>query len=561
MLVQLEISQFAIIDHLVIEFGPGMTVLTGETGAGKSIIIDAVNLLAGGRSSTEFIRYGQEAFKLRGLFYLPDLSTGGKALLSAYEIPFSDGELLISREVTANGRNNIRANGVSLTVGMLKALGSYLVDIHGQSEQQSLMDTHEHCHYLDHFGREQIRPLLRAYQDAYQAYKKAKVDLEALDMDTREAARRLDLLKYESDEIASYHLVVGEEESLEQERLTFANYEKLANSLQGAYQVISGSDVNALDLLSKGQSALIGIAHLDDAYQALVETADDIYYCVEDLSYKLRDLMDSLTYDQARQNEVESRLADIAQLKRKYGNSISEILHYYESINQEITKIENHEFHQAKLELAYEKAKAQVIKAGQELLKGRKLVSKDLEAAIQEELKALYMPKAKFLVKIEEIGQFTKEGMERIEFFIATNIGEPAKPLVKVASGGELSRLMLALKTILQGQEGAAAIIFDEVDTGVSGRVAHAIAEKIYGISRRSQVLCISHLPQVAAMADTQLHIEKNISGERTRTRVKILNEEERAQAIAGMSGGEDVSNTALQAAFEMLEQAHSIKK
>lgn len=556
MLQHLEVNNFAIIEHLTIDFKEGMTVLTGETGAGKSIIIDAVGLLVGGRSSTDFIRYGCHSYRLRGIFYQPHLSLQAQELLADLEIPFDDHQLLISREVSQSGKNTIKINGVSLTVALLKQVGQYLVDIHGQNEHQVLMDPKRHRLFLDRFGGEALYEKLKAYQETFAKYQVAKDRLDKQNVSQQERAQRIDLLQFQINDIESCQLHPDEESDLEKQREQLMNYQTIAEALQFSHEALTREEWNITDQLGQVVQALEGIATLKPTYQHYFEQANNAYYVLQELSIDIHSSIDDLTYDEEVLNQVEERLSVIHQLKRKYGDSIPEILTYADEAKKELEQLENYEGHLAQLEKDVQKLEEQLLALGQKLHQERIKAGQQLEKAINHEMASLYMEKAQFFVQCVEQKNFRPHGLDQIEFLISTNLGEPAKPLVRIASGGELSRIMLAMKTIFQTSEDVTSIIFDEVDTGVSGRVAQAIADKMGTIAHHAQVLCISHLPQVAARADHQLHIVKKVTDERTSTQVKLLNEQERIHVIAQMSAGENLTEAALAAAKEMRRNA-----
>lgn len=560
MLEHLAIENFAIIEALEIDFEVGMTVLTGETGAGKSIIIDAVGLLMGGRGSADFIRYGADNFKLSGIFHMPDLSADGLAMLEDNSIPFDDDQLLIRREMHKSGRNTIKVNGVALTVALLKQLGTHIVDIHGQNEHQSLMQTSKHFQLLDQFGGAILAEKRDIYHLAYANYRQAKQELEDMSMNEQETVQRIDLLQFQINEIETSNLVVGEEESLTEERQKMQNYQKIADALGAANEGLSQSESNVVDYLGTIIAELQVIANIDDTYAEFFQQAETAYYSLQELGSDIGRQLDGLSYDPQRLDFIEERLAVFQSLKRKYGQSIEDIIAYAHSANVELAQLTNKESHMHQLEDNLAKTTKQAKKEGLALRKVREEAAIELTKAIEAQMRELYMEKARFQVKIDPANDFQANGIDRIEFFIATNLGEPFKPLVKVASGGELSRLMLAMKTIFQQSRGVTAIIFDEVDTGVSGRVAQAIANKMFEIALHAQVLCITHLPQVAAMADQQLFIAKNQTNKRTYTTIEDLSDKKRIAEVARMLTGENITDVAKQAAAEQLIQSKAFR-
>lgn len=560
MLQHLTIKNFAIIEDLTIDFDTGMTVLTGETGAGKSIIIDAVGLLVGGRGSTDFIRYGSDKFDLRGIFYMPDLSEEGRNMLADNDIPFDDAQLMIVRKLDINGKNTIKVNGVSMTVSMLKSLGTHIVDIHGQNEHQSLMNTSNHIHLLDHFAKHEIAPKLASYQEAYVTYQTAKKQLDSQNLNEQEAAQRVDLLKFQINEIESANLQVGEDQALISERDQLQNFQKIADALGASNNLLSNADLNIIDLVGQVIGELETIRDFDTTYSDFYEQTTGTYYALQDLASSISDQVDQLHYDPNRLDDIIERLAVYKNLTRKYGDDTEAVLIYLDKAKEELKQIENRESNQQKLKDAVKKAQANALALAEDLSKSRKSATAGLVTAIEGQMQALYMEKAKFRVDMLTLDELGPYGIDDVAFMIATNLGEPFKSLVKVASGGELSRLMLAMKTIFQNASGVTAIIFDEVDTGVSGRVAQAIATKMFEIALKAQVLCITHLPQVASMADHQLFISKDENSNRTYTNVRLLTNEERIDEVARMLTGSNITAVAKQAAAEQIEGDRQFK-
>lgn len=558
MLQELSIHNFAIIQSLEVSFSNGMTVLTGETGAGKSIIIDAVGLLAGGRGSTDFIRQGEAKCKLEAQFAF---SPTNKLidLLNELDIEFEDNSLIVSREIHSNGKNVCRVNGSLVNTTILRQIGSYLVDIHGQNEHQELMQSDHHLELLDTYGYNKIHPLLKTYQALYNDFISVQKKLKSQNQDAQEMIQRLDMLTFQIKEIEEAHLVSGEEEQLTEEKHKLTNFKKIADALSIAYNALSNNDTGTIDALGTAMNELQSIANFSDEYTTLFENTQTAYYLLQDTESDLSRILDSLEMDEQRLDEVELRLDTIRQLKRKYGDSIDLILEYYTTISEELEQLNAQDESNEELENRSAQLEVQTRKAAIKLHEERKKAAKSLEKAIHEQLNALYMEKAKFSVHfsdINDITSFNSNGIDTIEFYLSANPGEALKPLVKVASGGELSRIMLALKTVFSESEGITSIIFDEVDTGVSGRVAQSIADKIHQIAEHSQVLCITHLPQVAAVADTQYFIEKEVKGDRTETSLRILTYDERIQEIARMLAGSEITPLTLEHAKELLDLA-----
>lgn len=555
MLQELSVKNFAIISSLQLEFQMGMTVLTGETGAGKSIIIDAMGLLTGGRGSSDYIRQGANKCTLEGLFSMPK-SQELKQLLEELGIETEEDSLVIQRDISASGKNVCRVNGRIVNITNLKRIGEYLVDIHGQNEHQELMQSERHIDMLDEFGGKKLLAVKEKYTRAYQEYRALEAKVRKRQKNEKEFAQRMDMLHFQSDEIASAQLVAGEEEQLLEERNKLNNFQKIADALTISYAALNGEDDSSLDKIGTSMNELASIESLDSEYKTLSDTVQNAYYLLQEASGDLSRLIDGLELDEGRLNEVENRLELIRQMKRKYGDSIETILSYYEEITKELAEADFLEGGTGDLEALLAEKQQAAHQQALTLRKERKCLAKELEQQILTELKELYLERTEFEVRFTELEHLQENGLDGVEFYITTNPGEPLKPLVRVASGGELSRVMLAMKTIFSQTQGITSIVFDEVDTGVSGRVAQAIADKIYQISENSQVLCITHLPQVAAVADEHYFIEKEIVAGRTETSVRILSEKERVNEIARMLAGSEITKLTIEHAQELLAMA-----
>lgn len=566
MLQELTIKDFAIIQDLNLSFNRGMTVLTGETGAGKSIIIDAVGLLAGGRGSSEFIRHGATKCVLEALFSLEGNSTTYK-LLKDYDIDSEEDSVIIQRDIHRSGKNVCRINGRLVTIATLRLIGESIIDIHGQNEHQELMNPERHLNMLDHFGDQKLVMLKNKYQETYIDYKKVKKAFDKWQNGEQELAQRLDMLQYQTNEIEMAELLDGEEEELLEEKNLLANYQKIMSALSMSYDALQGDEVNGIDLIGNAMTEMSSIEEIDEKYKILSEAISSSYFQLQEAASDILREMDQTAYDENRLNEIEKRLETIKQLKRKYGESIVEIKAYYEKIAAELNQIMNRENHLTNMTKELSSLSKELIKRGSELSEKRRVVAKKIEHSIHEQLKELYMEKVMFEVQFfKPIQDFASEvahesGFDEVEFYIATNMGEPLKPLARVASGGELSRMMLAMKTIFSKSQGITSIIFDEVDTGVSGRVAQAIANKIYMVAVHSQVLCITHLPQVAAMADNHLYISKSVENDRTKTHVNSLVSLEKIEEIARMLAGTEITKLTLEHAKELTVLAETEKQ
>ncbi|MDL4841601.1 DNA repair protein RecN [Aquibacillus rhizosphaerae] len=574
MLTELSIKDFAIIDEITITFNDGLTVLTGETGAGKSIIIDAVELLAGGRGSVEFVRYGTSKANLEGLFIVEDGSHPIYKKGKSYGIEIEeDGMVVLNRTITANGKSICRVNGKLVTLAILKEFGKTLIDIHSQHETQSLMDTDRHIELLDLYKKDTIDQVRDDYLTYYNKLNSLRKRYKQLSENEQEMAQRLDLLQFQLNELIEADLSPNEDEQLAEERLKLFNYEKIYNGINDAYNALHGEQ-KGLDWLSLALNGIELAGEYDENMVEKKESFSNHYFLIEELSYELRNYLDGLEFDPDRLNYLEGRLNEISRLKKKYGQTVADMLEYSARIEEEIDEIQNRDSHLLKMHQELIDIGKDALLEAKQLHDLRKKASVLLIKEIHKELKDLYLEKASFDVNMsnkkgsQDDPEFegmpvslTPTGFDNIKFLITTNPGEPLKEINKVASGGELSRIMLALKKIFAKHQRVTSVIFDEVDTGVSGRVAQAIAEKIYSISTGSQVLCITHLPQVASMADTHLLIEKHVTNKRTSTTVEQLAKELRVEEIGRMITGTELTETSKEHARELIDLAEEYKK
>lgn len=555
------IKNFAIIESLSLTFQEGMTVLTGETGAGKSIIIDALGLLVGGRGSADFIRHGEERLELQGLFGLAEDNHACRNALLENGIDASDDMVVLERSLFRSGKNSCRINGKLVTTVLLRQIGSKLIDIHSQHEHQELMNDEFHLSLLDRFASDKIKPALTKYQTNFKEYQAIEKEWKNWTKNERELAQRLDMLRFQQQEIENANLQAGEEDRLLEQKNILANFEKLNENLQGAYAAIQG-EPGGLEFVGEAMRQMETAASIHTDYKAVSEAISSSYYMLEDSMSQIRQSLDQLEFQPEELNQIESRLNDLNQLKRKYGKTIEDIIQYEQEISSEMEKLTDSESHVGHLETKLATLKTELIKQANTLTDIRKKAAVILEKQIKQELNQLYMEKAIFSVRFEANKmELTESGQDSVVFYMSTNPGEPLKPLAKIASGGELSRMMLALKTIFSRHQGITSIIFDEVDTGVSGRVGQAIAEKIYAVSVGSQVLCISHLPQVAAMANHHYYITKKVQNKRTTTSVTVLQGEDKVEEISRMIAGIEVTELTKQHAKEMIEQAEKVKQ
>lgn len=557
MLSEISIHNFAIIEHLEVGFDGGLTVLTGETGAGKSIIIDAVQLLAGSRGSQEFIRHGAKKAELEGMFTIEDREHPVFGKLAEFGIEAEDGIIILRRDINSTGKTTCRVNGKLVTIAILREIGSQLIDIHGQHDNQELMHEKRHIRLLDQFAGQKLAIAQENYLDVYNQYGKLKRKLDATNENEQQVAQRIDLYSFQLKEIDAAALIIGEEEQLEEERLKLQHFNRLFERMNTAYESISG-DGHALDWVGSAMSDLEEAALIDKELAPHSETVSSSFYSLQDTAHELKSIIDQMEFDPSRLSVVDDRLALMISLKRKYGATIEDILIYREKIADELDQLLNRDERVEREQEKLDQLMKDLEVEANELSIIRKAAAVDLEKAIMTQLQELHMEKSTFKVQIsrKSANIFDANGFDEVAFLISTNVGEPLKPLVRIASGGELSRIMLALKTIFSKHQGVTSIIFDEVDTGVSGRVAQAIADKIAMIAVHSQVLCISHLPQVAAMADHHFLIRKEVKGNRTTTAVEDINNMERTKELSRMLSGAEITTLTLQHADELLKMA-----
>ena len=555
MLELLHIENIAIIEAADIEFAPGFNALTGETGAGKSIVIDSLSAVLGQRTSRELIRTGAEKAFVSAAF-------SGMAPELTEELgiqPEADGTLLLQREIQTDGKNVCRVNGRPVTVGQLRALGARLLNIHGQHDGQQLLDEEQHIVYLDSFGR--VETLAITYAEKYKDFTDIRRQIGALQMDEAEKARRVDTLQYQIEELRRAKLTPGEEEELTARRGMLRNAEKFLDAVAGADYALNGDDSGggALSALRQAQDALSGVRHLDDAFGQLYERLGEAYSEVYDIAATVEDKRGELDVSPGELDRVESRMDLLYRLKKKYGATVEDMLDYQARCEAELAQIEDAGDTLARLEQALSKAEKEARQAAQALSDARKAAAEQLTSQILAELQQLDMGKIRFAVDFAE-KPLDSDGMDTVRFLMSANVGEELRPIHKIASGGELARIMLAMKNVLSEQDHVGTMVFDEVDTGVSGRAAQKVAEKMARISRRKQVLCVTHLPQLAAMADTHFSVEKGERDGRTYTEVRRLDREQRRRELARLTGGSHVSQTMLDGAEELLVQAEKFR-
>ena len=550
MLLEISIKNFAIIESISLNFEQGMTVLTGETGAGKSIIIDAMNMMLGARATTEVIRHGAPKAEIEGLFSI-ESNRALEEIFDEQGLELSD-EIIIRREILQNGRSISRVNGQMVNLSVLRTIGQQLVDIHGQHDQEELMRPHRHIQMLDEFGDASFFELKEAYQTSFDNYRRMRKQVLDIKKNQQEHKARIEMLEFQMAEIEAANLKAGEDIALNQERDKLLNHKHIADTLTNAYSMLDNEEFSSLANVRSAMNDMESLEEFDPEYREISNSLSESYYVLEDITKRLESIIDDLDFDGNRLMQVESRLDLIHTITRKYGGSVDDVLEYFAKITDEYNLLTGNNLSSEDMEIELKKLEKNLVGLAGQVAQARHKIAQDLEAEIKQELQDLYMEKAQFQVRFSQ-GKFSREGNESVEFYISTNPGEDFKPLVKVASGGELSRLMLAIKSAFSRKEGKTSIVFDEVDTGVSGRVAQAIAQKIHKIGQHGQVLAISHLPQVIAIADYQFFIEKISNDHSTVSTVRLLTVEERVEEVAKMLAGDDVTEAALTQARELL--------
>lgn len=538
MISTIQIKNIGIIDNLSINLENGFNVLTGETGAGKTLIIDSLGIICGNRFSKEMIRKGEEYSYIEACIYLPENENS------------IDGNIIVSREIYANGRNSCKINGRLVTVNELKEFMKQIIDIHGQNDNQTLLDKASHIEYLDSFIGKEISLIKTEYKNLYNIYNEIKLELKNNYGDETEKQRKMDLLKYQLNEIKEVNLKEGEDEKLEEQRKKIINSEKIIENIEIADNSLSNE---AVDNINSAIRALEKIESIDEIYSEKLTELKNIYYDIQEISRDISSMKEDVYFDEEERNEIEERLDTIFSLKRKYGNSIKEILKYKEKVENEIYEIENLDEINEKLRSKLIETEKQMKLLADKMHQIRKEKANELSQKINKELAELEMKNAKFNVKVEYNDKefFNKNGLDEIEFLISTNIGEEEKPLIKIASGGEMSRIMLAIKSVLSEVDKIPTLIFDEIDTGISGIAAKSVGSKMKKISKNHQILCITHLANIAAQGTYNYYISKAIEDNKTRTKVEKLNEEGTIKEIARIASG-DINEVSIQHAKQL---------
>lgn len=553
MLNQLSVRNVAVIDKLDINLHDGVSVLTGETGAGKSIIIDSINMILGDRANKELVRYGTDKAVVQAVFDAPKSVIN---ILEENDIDVEDETVIITRQVTKEGKSVARINGMVVTLNILREISDRLINIHGQHDNQALLTPIRHITFLDAYADNE--EYINRYKDILSKKREIEKKISSLEMDEQEKMQRIDLLEYQVNEIKKASLEKGEEDDLREQRDIYTNAEQITKSVNEAYMNLYEGDEtqSAYDGISIAVNEISQISDLNPQLKSIYDTLNEIMYSLEDTAHEIKEFGETVEFDEQTLNEIEERLDLISRLKRKYGNSIEEILEYLKKAESELNDIKLSDERTNELKEELKNITKELKEKGNVLTQRRKNAAKVLEENIEKSLHELNMEKSKFKVSIENDGTFYDNGMDKVEFLISTNPGEPLKPLVKIASGGELSRVMLAIKSILADSDGVDTMIFDEIDTGVSGKAAMSIAKKLAVIAKNKQVICITHLPQLTAMADNHYLIQKNTDGEMASTTLKELDEEGRELELARIIDGGEVTELALSHAKQMLENA-----
>jgi DNA repair protein RecN (Recombination protein N) len=549
MLAHIHICNLGIIEDVEIDFDKGLNILTGETGAGKTLIIGAISMICGGKASKDIIRNGEEKAFVEALFYVEDEKL--KKILS--DMGYEEDELVISRELFSNGRSIAKINGRLVTVNELKELGKVLIDIHGQHDNQSLLDEKKHIEVIDNFAGQELSKIKEEYLNLYYERKRILEDIERLGGEPEKRLRSMEFLKFQIDEIESANLKTGEEEELIKQRKVLANAEKLAQNISYGYDVLS-TENGVLNCLEKVRNKLGEVVDIKENFAEISKNLDEAYYQIEDISHSLANEKENIYVDEEELDNIDERLDLISKLKKKYGNSIDEILKSYESMKKEYNELLNSEELINKLNSDLKVIEEKLRVSSEKISEKRKVVAHELESKLANVLNDLEMPKSRFKINITNVGKFLINGSDEVEILFSSNIGEDVKPLYKIASGGEISRIMLALKNILMNADIIPVMIFDEIDTGISGEAGFAVGDKMREIAKNKQIICVTHLPSIAARGEQNYYISKSNIDNKTVTSVKRLNEEETVYEIARIISGGNISETALLHAKEIRE-------
>lgn len=563
MLIEMSIRNIALIERLTIPFESGLNVLTGETGAGKSIVVDSVKLALGGRADKTLIRNGEEKASVRAVFDIRN-NEQAKAFLDSLGADYEDGLVVVQRELSRSGRNLQRIAGLTVPLQSLKQFTILMMDLHGQHEHQFLMNPGMPLDFLDGYGREPHAELIRDVAERYHIHREIAAEIEALTVDAAQQARMADMLRYQIDEIGAAKLKAGEEEKLKNKMRLIENAERIASSLESAYDAVyngSGRSKSAQELLNYASEKLKGISTIDTRFETMADRAAELYYSAQDLGYELQALLEEASYDPAEAERIGDRLDLIDKLERKYGPEIPDVLAFYQQAKKQLAGIEGSDERLNELRAQKRIAKQALTEACARLTESRKALAAKLETCVMEELKDLGMARTRFQIDIRPEEKPSPRGADRVVFMISPNPGEPLMPLADIASGGELSRIMLAFKSVSMDAGGVDTMVFDEIDTGVSGRMAQVVGEKMYTISLGRQVICVTHLPQIAAIGDAHYMVQKTVTDDKTGSTVIRLDDEGRVLELSRLVGGMQDDASSLSHARHMLESAAQAKR
>ncbi|SFE74103.1 DNA repair protein RecN [Peptostreptococcus sp. D1] len=560
MIYDLYMKNCALVEELRVDFGKKLNILTGETGSGKSIILEALNLCIGGKFDRTYIRKGCDFAEVEALFFSKNAKFTD--MLDKLDVQREeDGSVIVSRKLFLDGKSTTKINGKNIRVGDLKKLMSLIVDMHGQHQNQALYNRDNHIEFVDLFGKAEISGVYDKYIKVFKEYNEIKREILKINdnKSEKEVQREKDLLKFQIDEIEKARLDKNEYDELLKRRDIFVNSEKIYKALNEVYSNLNSSDFNALELIGRSVSLLSGVSKYDDKILEINEAIESIMYELEDKSTSVRHYIDSIEFEPHELDEIQERIDVYNTMKRKYGDSIDEILSYLEKMSRRLNDIENRDEILSSLQEKLSKKFIELKKSGAELTNTRIKASAELEIRLLEELNSLNMKNTRFKVNFNSL-DYNENGCDDIEFFVSFNLGEDLNPLSKVASGGEMSRFMLAFKSILSDVDKIEALIFDEIDSGISGRAAQIVGEKLSNISKKKQVICITHLPQIASFADDHFQIEKNVENDRTYTRLSKLGDGEKKNEIARLISGKVISKKTIEHADEIIESAKRIK-
>ena len=559
MLLQLSIKNFALIEEITLDLDEGFTILAGETGAGKSILIDAINYVLGSKFNKDLIRTGEEKTFVEAICSIED-NKSLKEILDFYDIEYDD-ILIISRESFKNGKSVIRVNGKAIILSNLRKISEKLIDIHGQHSNQNLLNKDRHIEYLDSFGKINLENDFIKYKESFVEFKDIKDKILSLNKNESDE-KLIDYIKYQIEEIDNASLSAGEEEKLIDRYNILSNHEKIRNSLARSYSYLDSStgEYSVLDSLDFVVREISAIEKHSEKAKLIKERVNNTYYELQDLTKDIKSLLDESYYDENELDEINSRIYKIGLLKKKYGSSIEEILKYRENLDKQYQEIINSEEIIKELKNKLIVIEKRLDKYSKNIHEKRVILGKAIEEKIEKELKYVGLGKCTFKISIEYDDSFNLKGKDKVQFMISTNLGEPIKPMEKIVSGGELSRIMLSLKSVFIDKDNTPTIIFDEIDTGISGRIAQCVAEKMYEISNKHQVLCITHLPQIASMSDNHYMVKKYIENEKTFTKIEKINEEKKIEEIAIMLGGVKLTENTLTNAREIIELTNKKK-